>query len=357
MTLPGSTTRWIPRMLAIVAGVLVWLGQTAQADAVQVGRHHLQVNCQGQGSPTVILDAGLGGSSLEWVFVAERLRTVTRVCSFDRAGYGGSEMGPMPRTSSRIVNELFLLLTEAGIDGPLIIAGHSFGGYNAQLFARRYAYRTAGVVLIDASHPDQVERFRAPPLNLITAPSSRYGIVQFKDPAPPHAELPPRIKKLIRNVAGRWKTRRTLASEMLNFRDSGQQVKQEKPLTEIPLVVISRGRIEGQRNNKRELLEQRWLEMQSELAAASRHSAHLVAKKSGHHVHIEQPDVVSYGIGLLIKRFRADNAAKASVMNSNVGEILAPVQDVSWLRDTLVQDKSSAGLACNDVQVSGTVHP
>ena len=121
-------------------------------------------------------------------------------------------MGLLPRTSSRIANELYVSLNDAGVEPPYILGGHSFGGYNMQIFARRYPYLVAGLVLIDASHPDQVERFLAPPLAMLTAPSSRYGIVQFREPPPPNPLLPLPVRRPIAEQA--LETGRTIANEL-----------------------------------------------------------------------------------------------------------------------------------------------
>ncbi len=321
---------------ALLAVLLCSAAGAVQGDDIAITGHRLHIECEGRGAPTVVLDAGLGGSSLEWVFVSERLRELTRVCTFDRAGYGGSDMGPLPRTSSRIANELYLLLEGAEVESPYILVGHSFGGYNAQIFARRYPFLTAGLVLIDASHPQQVERFLAPPLGLVTAPSSRYGIVQFRDLHPPHSALPEPVKQLIFQRAKRWKTRRTLASELLSFRDSALQVAQAQSLGDTPLLVITRGRLEGKVDDKRILMERLWLTMQSELALASSASAHLVARKAGHNVHIEQPNLVAFGVAMLVERYRR------TLHSGDPGTVFPPpgyahfmVEDAAWLHDTL----------------------
>ncbi|MGR8919422.1 MAG: alpha/beta fold hydrolase [Gammaproteobacteria bacterium] len=318
-------------VLAVALELTVFAAAAATEVSAPLGASdRLFIDCQGAGAPTVVFDAGLGGSSLEWTYVTERLRAVTRVCVFDRAGYGASQMGARPRTSSRIANELFLLLDDAGLEGPYVLVGHSFGGYNAQVFARRYAYLTVGVVLIDASHPEQVERFRAPPLNMITAPSSRFGIVKFRDPPPPHARLPASIKREIARRAKRWKTRRTLANELLAFRDSAAELKASPALGEIPLVVISRGQVQGKVDDRRLLMEKLWLQMQSELARESRHAAHLIALDAGHNVHIERPDVVVYGVALLVERYRRRSGAGAAVDFDRIR-----LENAAWLRDTL----------------------
>lgn len=136
------------------------MAASGDAHDIYIEDYRLHIECSGRGAPAVILDAGLGGSSLEWVFVVERLRRLTKVCTYDRAGYGGSDTGPLPRTSSRIVSELKHLLESAGVAPPYVLAGHSFGGYNMQLFARRFPSLVAGLVLVDTSHCQSSRTFR-----------------------------------------------------------------------------------------------------------------------------------------------------------------------------------------------------
>ena len=126
---------------------------------VRVGDHRLHLYCSGRGEPTVILDSGLGGNSLDWVSVQPGVAEYTRVCTYDRAGYGWSELGPLPRTSKRIAEELHTLLERAGVAGPYVLVGHSFGGYNVRLFASHYPEKTAGVILLDSAHEDQFMHF------------------------------------------------------------------------------------------------------------------------------------------------------------------------------------------------------
>src|SRR5690349_3053542 len=137
--------RGIVRTLAAVAGLLVVLGLVgasyeaiaATGDArrypapgqlVDVGGFRLHINCVGTGSPTVVLDAGLGGSSLDWNLVQAELGRITRVCAYDRAGMGWSDPSPQPRTPGQIGRELHTLLTNAGIAGPYVLVGHSLAG-------------------------------------------------------------------------------------------------------------------------------------------------------------------------------------------------------------------------------------
>src|ERR671914_941207 len=124
-------------------------------EMVDVGRYNLHINCVGQGSPTVVLDAASGGFSAQWVRVQREVSGTTRVCAYDRAGMGWSEMGPEPRDAKQISSELHTLLKGAGIEGPYVLVGHSFGGLYMRTYAARYPDEVAGVVLVDSSSPKQ----------------------------------------------------------------------------------------------------------------------------------------------------------------------------------------------------------
>ncbi len=117
---------------------------------IDVGGYQLQIHCVGTGSPTVVLDAGLGGSSLDWSLVQTEMGQTTRVCAYDRAGMGWSDPGPQPRTPGQIAGELHTLLTNAGIAGPYVLVGHSLGGKNVRMFALEHPDEVTGMVLVDA---------------------------------------------------------------------------------------------------------------------------------------------------------------------------------------------------------------
>ncbi len=121
---------------------------------IDVGRHRLALYCSGTGSPTVILEAGLGGDHTSWDVVQPAIAQETRVCSYDRAGMGQSEAGTPPYTAEQTANDLHTLLTNASIAPPYLLVGHSFGG----LFIREYAHLfpddVRGMVFVDAVHED-----------------------------------------------------------------------------------------------------------------------------------------------------------------------------------------------------------
>jgi pimeloyl-ACP methyl ester carboxylesterase len=125
---------------------------------VDVGGYRLHLNCIGSGSPTVILESALPAGSSVWAWIQPELAEVTRVCAYDRAGEGWSDLGPEPRDATRVANELYALLSRAGIDGPLVLVGHSFGGLYARVYAAAHPEQVVGMMLIDASHPDQWTR-------------------------------------------------------------------------------------------------------------------------------------------------------------------------------------------------------
>lgn len=121
---------------------------------IDVGGFRLHAQATGQGRPTVVFDAALGGSSISWTLVAPRVAAFARAWTYDRAGFGWSEAGPLPRTAGRVADELHVLLDRAGEPPPYLLVGHSFGGLVMRIFATRYPAETAGLVLVDPAHPE-----------------------------------------------------------------------------------------------------------------------------------------------------------------------------------------------------------
>ena len=158
MRLIGRALLWlIVALLALaVVGAIYQAIATERAERthpppgemVDVGGHRLHIDCVGQGSPTVVLDAALGNMSAQWVWVQRDVSDTTRVCAYDRAGMGWSEMGPEPRDAKQISSELHALLKGAGIEGPYVPVGHSFGGLYMQTYAARYPDEVAGAALM-----------------------------------------------------------------------------------------------------------------------------------------------------------------------------------------------------------------
>jgi pimeloyl-ACP methyl ester carboxylesterase len=113
------------------------------------------------GSPAVVYDAGLGGTALALRDAKPLVADFARICTYDRAGMGFSDPGPLPRTSGQIASELAVLLERSGMPLPVVLVGSSFGGYNIRVLASEHPDMVAGLVLVDASHEDQGARYKA----------------------------------------------------------------------------------------------------------------------------------------------------------------------------------------------------
>ncbi len=131
-------------------------GEVSSEKMVDIGSAQLRLYYTGCGTPTVVLDAGLGEGLEAWAKALPHIAAFTRVCAYDRAGVGKSSPGPKPRTSHQMVTELRELLNRAQIDGPYVLVGHSLGGLNVQLFAAEHPNEVAGLVLVDPSYPDML---------------------------------------------------------------------------------------------------------------------------------------------------------------------------------------------------------
>jgi pimeloyl-ACP methyl ester carboxylesterase len=125
-----------------------------EGKSVDLGGYRLNLNCTGQGRPTVILEAGLTVPAITWRAVQREVAGFTRVCSYDRAGYDWSDPGPMPRSSAQSMKELHTLLRNAGESPPFVLVGHSYGGTNVRIYNRLYPSDVAGMVLVEPGHED-----------------------------------------------------------------------------------------------------------------------------------------------------------------------------------------------------------
>ena len=121
----------------------------AQSRLVDVEGRKITFKVAGSGSPTVVLEYGLGGSSGNWDSILPEVARFTRVVSYDRAGYGKSEPGSGPRSQERLAKELHTLLHNAGIMPPYVLVGHSLGGANIRAFAYLFKDEVAGLVFVD----------------------------------------------------------------------------------------------------------------------------------------------------------------------------------------------------------------
>lgn len=282
--------------LALLAGVVaVNAAETVAAPGrlYSLGTHHLHLYCRGQGAPTVIFESGLGGVGLEWMGVLERVSRQSRACYYDRAGYGWSEAGPMPRTASREANELAELLDVAGIHGRLLLVAHSYGGYVVQVFARARPERIAGLVLVDASHSAQLTRFPVARGRYCPALDRGLPLRMTLDPRLPPG-LPAEHRRTMLTLMLRDTAARAQLSELCHFAGSAAAAGAGgRPFPQVPLVVVSRGRAEFPATARGREQETDWATLQGDLSRLVGGALHVIGRHSGHHVHLDQPALVA----------------------------------------------------------------
>ena len=271
--------------------------------AVELDNGRVLLHCSGPkpapGEPTVVLDAGLGDSALVWSRLQPLVAESLPVCSYDRPGYGDSDAALPPRTSAVIVEELRRLLTRAAIQPPYLLVGHSFGGWNMQLFAARYPRETAGLVLVDSSQVDQIGRYERD-LGLRIAPDGVFHI-SIASHVPPN--LAPADAAEARALSHDPVTWRTAHHELAGFRESERQVAHAPPLPiGLPLVVISRGARLGASPDYPAASEKLWRRLQQEYVDAHPGAVHFIARDSGHYIQLEQPALVARAICLVAER-------------------------------------------------------
>jgi pimeloyl-ACP methyl ester carboxylesterase len=275
---------------------------------IDVGGYRLHLNCTGEGTSTVVMDAGLGGGVLDWSAVQPEVSKFARVCTYDRAGMGWSEKGILPRTSQQIATELHTLLGNAGIQGPFILVGHSIAGVNMQLYANRYPDEVAGVILVDSSHENQLSRpeFRIPSfIPLLTKTLSPFGVGRLINFASaPNPNLSPEIDSERNAIYSHTGNMHTIADEMSMIPDSLDQLR-ASPMKfgDKPLIVISRGeKVDSSEETTR--TEDAWRDLQTHLVSRSTKGKQIIAEKSGHYIHFDQPELVIDAIHQVVEATR-----------------------------------------------------
>ncbi|BCL83876.1 alpha/beta hydrolase [Ktedonobacteria bacterium brp13] len=242
---------------------------------VNIGGRRLALKTAGEGVPTVVLEMGLGSTASTYDAIAGQIAALTRVVWYDRAGLGQSDPAPTPRTIQDLVLDLHILLQKAALSGPYVLAGHSMGGHVVRLYRERYPDEVAALVLIDASHEDQRERYLAI--------------------LPPQPNACPDLAHLRHIWESRWVDSRQNAEQIDNLANSAL-LRSCHNLGNLPLVVLSRGC--PMRDPAKypsgliEAMERLWLQMQRELAQLSSQSCHLIASKSGHLIHEDEPALI-----------------------------------------------------------------
>ncbi len=275
---------------------------------VDVGGKNMHIDCQGQGSPTVLLESGLGDSYVSWRKVQPKIAKFARVCSYDRAGVGYSDASSRPRTTNVMAEELHTLLRSANIAPPYILVGHSMGGHTVRLYASLHRNEVAGMVLVDASHPDQEMRFPPELKNMQGTWLREAEFLEFT--------LPFGIPRLMgfcdnepteRAADCNFHTAREVVAEMKGFSDSAAQTAATSALGDLPLAVLSHDPDKPSSELPPDLAKSTndaWGKMQVELSHLSTRGTQKIAKNSGHYIQIDRPDEVIEAIRNIVEQAR-----------------------------------------------------
>ncbi len=281
---------------------------------VDVGGYKMHIYCTGQGSPTVILAAGLDDYSIFWTLVQPEVSKTTRVCSYDRAGLGWSEPSPLSRTSETMVKELHTLLVNANVEGPYVMVGHSFGGALVRLYSHIYPDEVAGMVLVDGAPDDLFVRVPVwrkaieQKLGLFRtlAPLSSFGLLALAPESIPNRGLPDEALAQYRAISAATRYFQTVIAENEAFEKNLDQVRAAgiTSFGNMPLIVVSRGIWVSLPGLSRVEDQQSWLawqEMQSELASLSSNGKQITAEEAGHSIQLDQPDLVIDAIRQIVE--------------------------------------------------------
>ncbi len=263
-------------------------------ELVDIGTHKLYIHCEGDGKPTIVIDTGVGETFESWESVIELLKSETRVCVYHRAGYGKSEIGPMPRDSQRVADELHKLLILSNENNSIILVGHSLGGLNMQLYANSYPEQVKGLVLIDPpplawmggeGFPELRELFME---NMLASREAADAASESNDP-----ELMEMADFL-----------NSVASENEEFfGQTAEQISEIHSFDKLPLTVIGASELEAGFGEFAYSFRQFWNQESIELSKKSSKGKFILAEGSSHHIHLDAPKIIVDAILEMIKKF------------------------------------------------------
>lgn len=302
---------WLARVvlsimvLALVGAIYEPIAEAADAKAypppgqmVDVGGFILHINCTGTGSPTVVIEAGLGDWSTSWAgYVQPEVAKTTRVCTYDRAGLGWSDASSLPSDAAQFAKELHTLLQNANVPGPYVMVGHSLGGLIVRVFVHDYASEVVGVVLVDSMNPKQVTESLSNKLALFSsleAALARVGVGRLLVKLPAIASGAPANGEAYYPLFIRPGSFQTTANEYKALPVSAAESAAVKSFGDLPLIVLT-----AKLNDN-----PGWPEWQNELLQLSSNSQHLFAENSGHVIQFDQPDAAVSAILKMVELVR-----------------------------------------------------
>ena len=292
---------------------------------ITVNGHKMHIYCMGKNkSHTVIMDAGVGRFSLDFVKPMIGISKFASVCAFDRAGYGWSEPSPLPRTSKNIINEMAELLKQAGKHGPYILVGHSGGGMYVRIFAHYYPEKVAGLILIDSaavpadSLPElksfqkrMTYQFQIMKIIAYVKFFNFLGLIDHH-----HKYIPSFIKKIDPSVQQAYIATlsqpayyKTILDELSHFDHSSKEVWQQlnhiQSLGNIPLVILSSDYPLNMKNGMTrvsiEKINRYLKESQKKLLSLSSRSIHIAIPESTHDIHLDYPQAIVDAVQKIIE--------------------------------------------------------
>ena len=283
---------------------------------IKVNNHKLHLYCTGTGATTVILEAQATSSSFDWGYVQPALAQFTRVCSYDRAGFGWSELGPEPRTAQQAADELATLLKGAGEQGPYIMVGASYGGHIVRIFAHDHSDAVSGVILVDArleklfSIPEIQQQAKVSlGFSRVIAVLGDLGLSRIFIAAMPDKMIPPYAVSLYNSYPGSYeivfqsKLWHAAYAEARAMEQSDAQVAAIGSMGDMPLIVIRHGKpmFGSLSPEAAQEMELKWQAFQEEMAKQSTAGEVIVAEASGHGIQAEQPAIIVEAVQQLLK--------------------------------------------------------
>jgi pimeloyl-ACP methyl ester carboxylesterase len=256
---------------------------------IDVGGRRLHGYVYGAGAPTVVLVSGLNAPQAYWNAVVNGIAGATTVITYDRAGYGRSEVGELPLDGAQSARDLHALLAGMGVPGPYVLVGHSYGVGVARLFASAYPENTGGLILVDGQHEDILDEQRK--------------ILEGEDLE--------RLEEMVAMMESMADETTEIGSSQLTM----EQLRSSGPLPEVPFVVITAGKRSMAlppffSDAAREKLIALGLSLQERLVALIPGGRHIVAEGVGHNVQVEKPDVVTGPLGEMIDRIRSGDESR-----------------------------------------------
>jgi pimeloyl-ACP methyl ester carboxylesterase len=276
---------------------------------VNIGRRKIQIDCRGKGSPTVVLESGLDAlGSLSWATVHDQIAQMTRVCAYSRAGILWSDPTTDAFDSKNVAQDLHTVLTKVGETTPWVMVGHSLGGSYIMKFTSLYESEVAGLVFVDASHPDQVAPMKkitgmsleAQPFFLIPLAEAlaRIGLVRLVS----MSNTRPNAPSLVNQVEQAY-----LAQNIGSFLKEVQSTNaaiaatgQFRQLGDRPLVVLtamkkpSSDELQKMGMSQEQEVQRQalWKQLQADQATWSTRSRHEIVPDASHYIQFDRPDVV-----------------------------------------------------------------